>query len=119
MALHDRVFQLDRAADRRVAREIVVDGRNGRVLDVLRRGEMRLAHGQVHHVHARLAQLVGLGDDGHGGGGLNAVDAFGEFQAAAARRGSSVTEYSSFPAFTYFFYFLFDPQACMPDPVCL
>ncbi len=37
---------------------------------------MRLAGGGVDHVDPLLAQLIGLGHGGHGGGGLNAVDAF-------------------------------------------
>ena len=60
--------------DRRVLRKVALNGGDGGVLDVLRRGEMRLARAEVHHVDALLAQLVGLGHHRHGGGGFNAVD---------------------------------------------
>ncbi len=33
---------------------------------------------KVDHVDALAAQLVGLGHDRHGGGGLDAIDAFGQ-----------------------------------------
>src|SRR5690348_13869223 len=80
MALDDGILQLNRATDSGVAREIVLDGCNRRVLAVFRRGVVRLAHSPVDDVHAFLAQLVSLSDCGHRGGWLNAVDAIGEFQ---------------------------------------
>jgi hypothetical protein len=46
---------------------------------VLRRGEVRLACSEVHHVDALLAEFVGLGYYGHRGGRLDAVDSIGEF----------------------------------------
>ena len=76
--LHDGVAQFGRSGDRRVLGEVPLDGRDGSVLDVLRRGEVRLACAEVDHVHPLCAQLVGFGDHRHGGGGLDAVDAFGQ-----------------------------------------
>ena len=80
VALHDGIAQLRRSAHRGVVREIVLDRRDGGIFDVLRRGEMRLARAEIHHVDALLAQLVGFGHHGHGGRGLNAVDSFGQFE---------------------------------------
>ena len=69
-----------RAADRCVLREIILDGGDGGILDVLRRGEMRFAGAEIHDVDALLAQLVGFGNHGHGGGRLDAVDSFRKFE---------------------------------------
>src|SRR5271165_748440 len=41
---------------------------------------MRFAGAEVHHINALPAQLVGLGHHCHGGGGLDAVDAFRKFE---------------------------------------
>src|SRR5579864_560379 len=99
MSLNDRVLQLSRTADSRIPREIAVDGRDRSVFDVLRRRKMRLAHAKVDHVHARLAQLVGFCDHGHGGRDFDAVDAFGNFQS----RGSFGNGTHCFPAFSFRF----------------
>ena len=79
MPLNNRIAQLSSARRCCVLREIVVDGCDGSVFNVLRRGEMRLAHAEVHDVYALLAQLVSFGYDRHGGGGLNASNTFGKF----------------------------------------
>ena len=76
MAVHDGVFQFGGAADGGVLREIGVDRGDGRVLDVLRRREVGLAGAEIHDINTLLAQLVGLGHHRHGGGGLDAIDAF-------------------------------------------
>ena len=55
-----------------------MNGGNGRIFHMLRRGEVRLTGGAVHDVNALLAQLFGLGNRGHSGGGLNAADAGGK-----------------------------------------
>ena len=86
MAVHDGVAQLRRSADRRVLREIILDGGDGGVFDVLRRGKMRLARAEIHDVNALLAQLVGFGDHCHGGRGLDAVDAFRKFDCRGCFR---------------------------------
>ncbi len=80
MALQDRVLQLHRAADGGIAGEVAVDGGNGGIFNVLRSRKVRLAHAHVNHVDARLPQLVGFGDHGHSGRGLNAVDTLCNFQ---------------------------------------
>ena len=51
---------------------------DGGVLDVLRRGEMRLARAKIHHVDARSAQLLRLAHHRHGGRDLDALDAVGQ-----------------------------------------
>ena len=76
MAVHDRIAQFRCSADRRVLREIALNRADGGVLDVLRRGKMRLAGTEIHDVDALLAQLVSFGHHGHGGRRLDAVDAF-------------------------------------------
>ena len=81
VAMHDRIAQFGRAANRRVLREVLLDRRDGRVLDVLRRGEMRLACAEIDHIDSLLAQFVGFGHHRHGGGGLDAVDAFGQLDS--------------------------------------
>src|SRR4029077_615637 len=57
---------------------IPIDGGDSSIFDVLRRGEVRLARSEVHHVDSLAAQLVGFGYHRHGGGRLDAVDAFGQ-----------------------------------------
>jgi len=51
----------------RIAREIVVDGGNGGFLDVLRRGEVRLANAEVNNVDSAGPQFLGFGGDSHRG----------------------------------------------------
>ena len=96
--LHDRVAQLRRPGGRRVLGEIRVDGGDGSIFDVLRRGKMRLSHAQVDHVHTLLAQLVGFGHHRHGGGGLDAVDAFRELHCGGCFGDWS---HALFPAFGF------------------
>ncbi len=81
MAAHNGIAQLSRSADRRVLREIILDGSDGRVLDVLRCGKMRLAGAEIHQVNALLAQFVGFSHHCHGGGRLDAVDSFRKFES--------------------------------------
>ena len=78
MAEHDGVAQFGCSAHRRVLREIILDGGDGGILDVLRRGKMRFARAEIHDINALLAQLVGFGYHRHGGRGLDAVNSFRE-----------------------------------------
>src|SRR5208337_62673 len=78
MTVDDGVPQLRSASHCRVLGEVALNSRDRCILDVLRGGEVGLAGAEVDHVDALLAQLVGLGDHGHGGRRLNAVDAVGE-----------------------------------------
>src|SRR5450432_1403823 len=80
MAMHAGVAQFRRSADCCVLGEIVLDGRDGGVFDVLRRGKMRFAGAEVYNVNALLAQLVGFGHYCHGGRRLDAVDSFRKFK---------------------------------------
>ena len=52
MALHDGIPQLGCPGHGGVLGEIVLDRRDGRVLDVLRRGEVRLSRAEVDHIDA-------------------------------------------------------------------
>src|SRR5579863_5787554 len=79
MAVHDGIPQIYRAGHGRVLGEIAVNGADGRILDVFRRGEVRLAGAEVHDVNALGAEFFGFRYHRHGGGGLDPVDAFGEF----------------------------------------
>ena len=72
----DGILKFDRATHRRVLRKICVNGRNGRVFNVLRRREVRLASSRIDHVDSLLAQLLRFGHGGHGGGRLDTIDAF-------------------------------------------
>ena len=57
MTMHDGVLQFGGAAYRGVLRKIRLDRGDGGVLDVLRRGEVRLAGGEIDDVSTLLAQL--------------------------------------------------------------
>ena len=76
MTVHDGVLQLGGAADGGVLRKIRLDRGNGGIFDVLRRGEVGLAGGEIDDVNTLLAQLVSLGRHRHGRRGLYAIDAF-------------------------------------------
>src|SRR6185437_14187491 len=74
------------ARDSGVAREVGVDGLNGRVLDVTRRGEVRLARAEVDEFCALGAEAGGLGGYGNGCGDFNASNAFGKSAGACGSR---------------------------------
>ena len=57
----DRLPQLLDPVHRRVAREIGIQRRHRRLLDVVRRRKVRLSHPEIDHVHPRPAQLLGFG----------------------------------------------------------
>ena len=78
MALDDGLAHVGDAGDDRVAREVGLDGGDGRVLDVARGGEVRLAGAEIHQVGALGAQLGGLRGHGHGCGDLDPADAAGK-----------------------------------------
>ncbi len=61
-----------------VTSEVGLDGDDGRILDVARRGEMRLARAEIDQVGALGAEFGGLGGYGHGGRNFNAADTVGE-----------------------------------------
>ena len=50
MAIYDGIAQLGCAWDRCIFREVALDGGDGCVFDVLRRGKMWLAGAEIHHV---------------------------------------------------------------------
>src|SRR6185312_15530902 len=76
--LHDGLANLRNARNGRVAGEVGVNGLNGGVLDVTRRGEVGLAGAETDEVHTFGAQPRGLGGYGHGGRDFNASNAVGE-----------------------------------------
>ncbi len=78
VALDDGLAHVGNAGHDGVAGEVGVDGGDGRVLDVARGGEVRLAGAEIHQVGALRAQLGGLGGHGHGCGDFNAADAIGK-----------------------------------------
>ena len=80
MAVHNRIAQFGGSGHGGIFREVPLNRGDGGVFDVLRRREVRLARAEIDHVDSLRAQLVGLGHHRHGGGGLDAVDSFGEFQ---------------------------------------
>src|SRR2546428_6234517 len=76
MPLDERVVEFERAAHGRVLRKIGVDRSDGRLFHMLRRRKVRLTRSDVHDVNALLAQLLGLRRSGHGGRGLDSINAF-------------------------------------------
>ncbi len=67
VTLDDGLAHFGNAGDDGVAREVLVDGLDGRVLDVARRGEVGLACSEVDQLRALGAQLGGFRGHGHGG----------------------------------------------------
>ena len=55
--VNDGFLQLLDSADRRVLREVLLDGQNARTLDVLRRREIRLAGTKVDNIDALVSQF--------------------------------------------------------------
>ena len=78
MALHDRLANVGNAGHHGVAGEIGLDGGDGRVLDMARGGEVRLAGAEIHQVGALGAQFGGLSGYGHGCGNLDPADPVGK-----------------------------------------
>ena len=73
MALYDGGAQFRDAGNRRVLGEILLNGSDGCVLDVLRRGEVRLSGAELHHVCTSRLKLTGFSNHCHGGGDFDAV----------------------------------------------
>ncbi len=80
----DRLLQAGRAVDRGVFGEAPVDRGDRRVLDVLRRVEIRLAGAEADDVLAFGLERGGAGGDGEGGGGFDGLYAAGEFQEGSS-----------------------------------
>ena len=78
VALDDGVAQFGRAAYRRVLGEVVADGGDGRFLDVLGRGEMRLSRAQIDQVRAGRAKFIGFSGYRQSRGNFDALDPVGE-----------------------------------------
>ena len=64
--LRDGLAKFDGAAAGGVFGEATLDGLDCRILDVLRRVEVRFAGPESDHIHSLLAELGGLGGDGQG-----------------------------------------------------
>jgi hypothetical protein len=78
MALDDGLAHVGNAGHDGIAGEVGLDGGDGGVLDVARRGEVGLARAEIDEVGALGAQLGGLGGHGHGRGDFDAADALGK-----------------------------------------
>src|SRR5579862_5784419 len=78
MTMHDGIAQLWCAGHCRVFGEVALNGSDGCILDVLRRGKMRLARAEVDHVDSLRAQLIRLGYHCHSCRGFDAVDSVGK-----------------------------------------
>jgi len=78
MAIDDGLAHVRNARHDGVAGEIGINGRDGRVFDVARRGKMGLACAEIHQVQTLRAQLGGLSGHSHGCGNFNAADPVGE-----------------------------------------
>src|SRR5580692_1174259 len=85
--VHDGVAQLGSAGHGRVLRKIALNRCDGRVFNVLRRREMRLARTEIDHVNSLLPQFIGLRHHRHRGGGLDAIDSVGKSQRFRGCRG--------------------------------
>ncbi len=77
----DRLLELRGAVHRRVSGEAVLDGGDGRLLDVIGRIEVRFPGAESDDVLTGGAQGVGTGRNGEGGGGLDGLYAGGKLGA--------------------------------------
>jgi hypothetical protein len=85
--MNNGIAQLGGARNRRVLREIALNGGDGCVLNVLRRGKVGLARAEIDHIDSLRAQFFRLGHHRHGGGRFNTGDAVGESQSFGGRGG--------------------------------
>ena len=76
VALADRFLQLHCAAGSGVLGEIVLDGPDGRLFDVVGGGEVRLPGAEVDQVHAPRTQFLGVARHFHCGRDADARDSF-------------------------------------------
>jgi hypothetical protein len=99
--MNDCVTQLDGSTDSGVFAEIILDGRDGSILDVLWRREMRLTRSKIHDIDTLLAQLVGFSNHGHSGGRFDSVDAFGQLDGRSLNGGAGFGygSHARFPVF--------------------
>ena len=75
VAVDNGLANVGNSGNHGVAGEVSLDGDNGGVLDMARRGEMGFARTEIDEVDALSAKLGGFGGNGHGGGNFNASDA--------------------------------------------
>ena len=75
----DGIFQAGRAADSRVFGETIVNGGNGRILDVLRGIEIRFSCAQSDDVLAFGLEPGSPRSNGESRGGFDGLNAFREF----------------------------------------
>jgi len=73
----DGLLELDGAADRRVLGEVLIQGINGGVLNVVGRREIRLARAEVDDVYAFAALTIRLRGHLHGGRFTDPRNSFG------------------------------------------
>ena len=65
MPVGNGVAQFGSAGNGGVLTEIALDRRDGCVLDVLRRGEVRFSRAEIDHVDSLRSQLIGFRNDCH------------------------------------------------------
>ncbi len=78
VALQDRLAHFRRTGHGRVARNVLLNGLDRRILNMLRRGEVGLARAKVRQINALRLQLERFGGDGHGGRNFDPIDPVGE-----------------------------------------
>src|ERR1700676_1322649 len=81
MAIDNSIAQFGGSTDGGIFREVVLDGGNGGVFNMLWRREMRLAGSEVHYVNALLAQFIGFSYNRHGCRRLDAIYACRKFHS--------------------------------------
>ena len=64
----DRILELRHSANRRIPREVLVDGASCRLLDIIRRIEIGLARAEIHHIHPLGFEFLRRDHHLHGGG---------------------------------------------------
>src|SRR6185437_12783883 len=76
--LDNRLAHLGHAGHRRVAREVLLDRLDRRILNMLGRRKVRLARAKVRKINALRLHLQSLGGNGHRRRNFNAVNAVGQ-----------------------------------------
>src|SRR5689334_19044994 len=83
---HNGIAQFGRASDGGVLGKVIPDGLDRGVLDMLRRGKMRLPGAEIHYVDTLLAKPVGFSHNRQSCGGFDPVNASGEFHSGRGFR---------------------------------
>ena len=89
MAIHDRFANFRNTGHHRVAREVAFDRGNRGILDMARRGEVRLARAKIYQLYTLRTQLGCLRGHRHCGRHFNAADAVGKNLAGVRGEGGA------------------------------